>query len=148
MTHIPDSLRTLFSATVTERDGQPVVEIPEGELEADTVAPGETYRVAVLSPVDDGEAARSPGVETGDEATRTGSADGRSGGTEPRGPPVDEGEIREVTIETTGEQGDGLAKVDRGYVVIVPEGRPGETVTVEIDTVRPNVAFAEVVADD
>jgi len=148
MTHIPDSLRTLFSGTVTERDGQPVVEIPEGELEADTVAPGETYRIAVLSPVEDDEPAGESGAPADDEATQTRSSDGRSVGAEPRGPPVDEGEVREVTIETTGEQGDGLAKVDRGYVVIVPEGRPGETVTVEIDTVRPNVAFAEVVAND
>jgi tRNA/tmRNA/rRNA uracil-C5-methylase (TrmA/RlmC/RlmD family) len=31
-----------------------------------------------------------------------------------------------VTIETVGDQGDGIAKVERGYVVIVPETQPGE----------------------
>ena len=59
------------------------------------------------------------------------------------GPPVEEGEVREVTIEATGDQGDGIAKVDQGYVIIVPGGYPGETLSVEIETVRPNVAFAQ-----
>ena len=61
------------------------------------------------------------------------------------GPPVDEGEVRNVTIETVGEQGDGIAKVERGYVVIVPGGQPGDEPTVEIDQVRDNVAFASIV---
>jgi len=60
-------------------------------------------------------------------------------------PPVDEGEIREVTIETVGDQGDGIAKVERGYVLIVPGARPGEAPTVEVETVKRNVAFATVV---
>ena len=140
MTHVPDSLRTLFSATVTERNGRPVVEIPASEIDAAAVVPGETYRVGVFAHA----AANGTTESTGDGETARRDPPSRR----TRGPPVDEGEIREVTIETTGEQGDGLAKVDRGYVVIVPDGRPGETVTVEIDTVRPNVAFAEVVHDE
>jgi len=140
MTHVPDSLRTLFSATVTERDGRPVVEIPASEIDADAVVPGETYRIGVFNHATANTSSESTGGgETAGRGSRSRRADG---------PPVDEGEVREVTIETTGEQGDGLAKVDRGYVVIVPDGRPGETVTVEIDTVRPNVAFAEVVTDE
>ncbi|WP_089827999.1 TRAM domain-containing protein [Halogranum amylolyticum] len=62
-----------------------------------------------------------------------------------QGPPVDAGEVREVTIETLGEQGDGIAKVERGDVVIVDGGHPGEVVDVKIQTVRENVAFAEIV---
>lgn len=65
-----------------------------------------------------------------------------------QGPPVDEGEVREVTIETLGEQGDGIAKVERSYVIIVDGGQPGETVDVDIYTVRGNVAFAEIVASE
>jgi predicted RNA-binding protein with TRAM domain len=50
-----------------------------------------------------------------------------------------------VTIESVGDQGDGIAKVERGYVVIVPDGQPGQQPTVEIDTVRQNVSFATIV---
>jgi predicted RNA-binding protein with TRAM domain len=60
------------------------------------------------------------------------------------GPPVDEGEIREVDIENIGEQGDGIARVARGYVIIVPETEKGERVTIEITEVQQNVAFGEV----
>ncbi|OYR53885.1 hypothetical protein DJ73_06175 [Halorubrum sp. Ea1] len=51
-------------------------------------------------------------------------------------------------MENIGEQGDGIAKIDRGYVVIVPETTVGERVTVELETVRDNVAFADVVERD
>lgn len=61
------------------------------------------------------------------------------------GPPVEEGNRREVEIENLGDQGDGIAKVERGYVVIVPETNIGDRVTVEIQQVRENVAFADVV---
>jgi predicted RNA-binding protein with TRAM domain len=59
-------------------------------------------------------------------------------------PPVAEGEVREVIIETIGDQGDGIAKVERGYVVIVPETERGDEVTVEITQARETVAFAQV----
>ncbi|MFC6906734.1 TRAM domain-containing protein [Halalkalicoccus tibetensis] len=39
-------------------------------------------------------------------------------------PPVTEGNHRTVEIETIGEQGDGIARVERGYVVIVPDTDP------------------------
>ncbi|WP_328766624.1 TRAM domain-containing protein [Haloarcula nitratireducens] len=61
-----------------------------------------------------------------------------------QGPPVEEGETRRVEIEDIGEQGDGVARVERGYVVIVPDTELGERVAVEIQTVTENVAFAEV----
>jgi predicted RNA-binding protein with TRAM domain len=44
-----------------------------------------------------------------------------------------------------GDQGDGIARVDRGYVVIVPDAGVGDRVTVRIKEARENVAFAEVV---
>jgi predicted RNA-binding protein with TRAM domain len=56
--------------------------------------------------------------------------------------------VREVTVETLGDQGDGIAKVERGYVVIVPDARPGDSPTVRIEQVRQNVAFATVVGAD
>jgi len=62
-------------------------------------------------------------------------------------PPVEESEQRDVKIENLGDQGDGIAKVEHGYVVIVPEMSVGDRVTVEIQQVRENVAFADVVDD-
>ena len=50
-----------------------------------------------------------------------------------------------MAIETTGDQGDGIAKVERGYVVIVPGGQPGDEPTVEIEQVQENVTFASIV---
>ncbi len=61
---------------------------------------------------------------------------------------MDEGEVRDVTIETTGDQGDGIAKVERGYVVIVPSGQPGHAPIVEVEQVQENVAFASIVERD
>ena len=63
----------------------------------------------------------------------------------PPAPPVEEGETRTVEIENIGDQGDGITRVERGFVVIVPDTEQGERVAIEITDVRENVAFAEVV---
>lgn len=139
MVQIPDSLRSVFSATVRERDGAYVLEVPVEEVDHGAVASGGTYRVAVLS----GETRPA----TGGGTARPDDVRDESRDRIPE-PPVEEGEIRDVTIETLGDQGDGIAKVDRGYVVIVPDARPGDSPTVEIEQVRRNVAFASVVDSD
>lgn len=143
MIEIPDSLRSVFTATVREREGTYVLEVPAGEVDHGAVTPGKTYRVAVLA-----DTTRSAA-----EGSSARSSDGRdeSGNRPPNRPPeppVEEGEVREVTVETLGDQGDGIAKVERGYVVIVPGARPGDRPTVEIEQVRRNVAFASVVDPD
>lgn len=56
--------------------------------------------------------------------------------------PVRTGDEVEVTIDTVGEEGDGIAKVD-GYTVFVPGTDVGETVTVRITDVKPRFGFAE-----
>jgi len=63
----------------------------------------------------------------------------------PSTPPVAEGEQRTVEIEDIGDQGDGITRVERGFVVIVPDTEQGERVTIEITNVAKTVAFAEVV---
>jgi predicted RNA-binding protein with TRAM domain len=140
MVEIPDSLRSVFSATVQEQDGAYVLEIPAREVDHDAVTAGETCRVAMLS---------SPTSEGGrDEPSQRSTRSGNDRQQGPPEPPVEEGEVREVTIETLGDQGDGIAKVERGYVVIVPDAQPGDEPTIEIDDVRQNVAFASVVEPD
>ncbi|ELZ49846.1 TRAM domain-containing protein [Halorubrum distributum JCM 10118] len=139
MVEISDSLRTMFSAQIEERDGSYIVDVPASEIEHGALAADETYRVAIL------KSESSTSKKTQEEQPQ-------SAAQEPTptsdGPPVDEGEVRDVTIETTGDQGDGIAKVERGYVVIVPGGQPGDEPSVEIEQVKENVAFASIVERD
>ena len=55
------------------------------------------------------------------------------------------GEIRYVEIEDLGKQGDGIARVERGYVIIVPGGEVGERVKVEISEVKSNFSVGEII---
>lgn len=131
---ISDNLVCLYSGQVEEREGSFVVEVPEDEITVGDVTPDGVYRVALLSTgrQDDGEK-REP--ESSDQSTSNRG----------QGPPVDRGDTRTVDIEDIGEKGDGIARVERGYVVIVPDTEQGERVTIEITDVRENMGFAEVV---
>jgi predicted RNA-binding protein with TRAM domain len=129
---IPPQLRCLFAGTVEERNDSYVIEVPKQELQTGSLQAGAMYRVALLSYPTDSEPTQS---ETEPQRERR-----------PQTPPVNEGEQRTVDIEDLGDQGDGLARVERGFVVIVPGTEIGERVTVEITDVRETVAFAEVVA--
>ena len=61
--------------------------------------------------------------------------------------PVDRDDVIEVTIESTGAKGDGIAKVNN-FVVIVPGAKEGEKVKVKITRVLKKMAFAEIVSAD
>lgn len=128
---IPNKLRCLFAGAVEQRDGTYLIEVPDHEIDLGDLQQGETYRVAVL---------RSSSTDKPDETT-TDSQRERT----PSTPPLAEGEQRTVEIEDIGDQGDGITRVERGFVVIVPDTERGERVTVEITDVTENVAFAEVV---
>ena len=135
---ISDKLLCLFSADVTIEDDKYVVEVPRREVDSGSIQPGETYRVALIS--NDSESTES---ETKSESNNT------SGGppSEPQ-PPVEEGEIRYVEVEDIGKQGDGIARVERGYVIIVPDAEIGERVKVEITEVKSNFAVGEIIEED
>ncbi|MFB6141142.1 MAG: TRAM domain-containing protein [Halosimplex sp.] len=159
---ISEQLRCLFSGRVDEEGGSYVVEVPKREIEQGSVRAGETYRVALVpAPATDGGDG-DPGSAVGSSDTRGPERDGGGDGTEPDGradrgggrtsgdrgrqrPPVEEDETRRVEIEDLGDQGDGITRVERGFVVIVPDTEQGERVEVEITDVRETVAFAEVV---
>ena len=126
---ISDQLRCLFSAQIEQRDDTYTVEIPKEELELGNIAAGETYRVALLS------------TETKPTEPEQRTVDRERGSP---APPLEEGEIRRVEIEEIGDQGDGIAKVERGYVVVVPDTERGERVEIKVTDVRENVSFAEV----
>jgi predicted RNA-binding protein with TRAM domain len=125
---VSDRLRCLFSATVEEQEESYVVELPKREIQRGDLQTNDTYQVAILS---------SP--STNEAETHTRSENDMSK------PPVEEGERRTVEIEGLGDQGDGLTRVERGFVVIVPDTDQGERITVEITDVQENVAFADVI---
>lgn len=131
---ISEQLHCLFSAPIEEQNESSVVTIPKRELELGDLQQGEPYRVAIVSSPSHGE----PGA-----AERTEPESQQND--EPPEPPVEEGETRDVEIEDIGEQGDGITRVERGFVVIVPDTKKSERVTIEITDVRQNVAFADVV---
>ncbi|SFR50738.1 MULTISPECIES: TRAM domain-containing protein [Halorubrum] len=160
MVEITDSLACLYTGRVESRGDDYVVTVPASEIEHGSVSVGETYRIAVLDragPDDgstatvDGDGASVPDTDGGSGGARSDdgqrpSSRGAAGAVQPD-PPVSEGEVRDVTIETLGDKGDGIAKIERGYVVIVPDAEPGEEPTVEITSVRENVSFANVVEE-
>ncbi|MFC6960899.1 TRAM domain-containing protein [Halocatena marina] len=127
---ISEKLLCLFSAEVSASGDTYTVEIPRREIETGSIDPGETYRVALISASDDSP---SPSTSTPDQVTG-----------QPQ-PPVEGGEIRYVEIEDLGKQGDGIARVERGYVIIVPDSEVGERVKVEITEVKSNFAVGEII---
>lgn len=128
---IPDQLRCLFASTVEEQDDAYVVEVPQHEVQRGDLQHGETYRVALL-----------PALSTEESEHSEARSQSEPG---PMEPPVEEGDQRTVEIDDIGEQGDGITRVERGFVVIVPDTDHGERVTIEITDVRENVAFADVI---
>ncbi|MBB6645211.1 TRAM domain-containing protein [Halobellus ruber] len=139
--NISDDLLCLYSARVTEQGDTYTVEVPKQEIQQGSVQAGETCRVALISSTGDESASES--TTRNEELTE---GDSRSRGRDAQSdPPVSEGEMREVKIESLGDKGDGITKIDGGYVVIVPDTEVGERVTIRLDDVRENVGFAEVV---
>ena len=132
---ISEKLLCLFSAEVRETDGgEYAVDVLNREVDAGSLEPGETYRVALVAR--DGSAASSGDADE----TASSVDDGPQ-------PPVEPGEMRYVEIEDLGKQGDGIARVERGYVIIVPDTEVGERVKIEVTEVKSNFAVGEVVEE-
>jgi predicted RNA-binding protein with TRAM domain len=129
---ISDKLLCLFNAEVEADDEEYVVRVPKSEVDHGAVEPGEVYRVALIG--------RGEGEEASAEGTTVTASD------EPQ-PPVEAGEVRYVEIEDLGKQGDGIARVERGYVIIVPDAEVGERVKIEVTEVKSNFAVGEVIEE-
>lgn len=130
---ISEKLLCLFSADVSEEEDRYVIEVPQQEVETGDIDPDDVYRVALIS--------REEATES--EST---TAQPQTAPSEPQ-PPVDIGETRYVEIEDIGKQGDGIARVERGYVIIVPDADVGERVKVEVTEVKSNFAVGEIVEE-
>ncbi|MFW5934696.1 MAG: TRAM domain-containing protein [Halolamina sp.] len=133
---ISDELLCLFSATVREEGDRYVVEVPKREIERGSLESGDTYRVALID-----------GDGDGGGAAATNSTSQRTGGEGEPQPPVEKGEVRYVEVEDIGKQGDGIARVERGYVIIVPGAEVGERVKIEVSEVKSNFAVGEIIEE-
>ena len=131
---ISEKLLCLFSTEVSSEDDRYVIEVPKREIETGDVEPGSVYQVAVIT-----REANESGSSAPDRRP-TGSS------TEPQ-PPVEIGETRYVEIEDIGKQGDGIARVERGYVIIVPGADVGERVKIEVSEVKSNFAVGEIIEE-
>ncbi|CAP13129.1 MULTISPECIES: TRAM domain-containing protein [Halobacterium] len=139
---ISDELLCLFNAEVTVKDDEYVVEVPKSEIETGSVDPGDVYRVALIERHGDAD-----NTSTTSSASSSSSSTSTGASSEPQ-PPVEEGEIRYVEIEDIGKQGDGIARVERGYVIIVPDAEIGERVKVEVTEVKSNFAVGEIIDEE
>lgn len=129
---ISDNLLCLFSAELRETDDGYSVEVPQREIDTGQLTPGDTYRVALIAQQDaETETPESAPIEP-EEGPQ---------------PPVEPGEIRYVEIEDLGKQGDGIARVERGYVIIVPGADVDERVKIEVTEVKSNFAVGEVIEE-
>ncbi len=129
---IPNQLLCLFSADISDEGDRYVIEVPRREIETGGVSVDGTYRIALIDTQRDDKSGESGGAKTPEG--------------EPQ-PPVEPGEIRYVEIEDLGKQGDGIARVERGYVIIVPGTKVGERVKIEISEVKSNFAVGEKIED-
>ncbi|MFP9059295.1 TRAM domain-containing protein [Natrialbaceae archaeon A-chndr2] len=139
---ISEKLLCLFSTDVVEEDDRYVIEIPRQEVETGDVEPGDIYRVALISRERESEEST-----TATDASSSATAPSRPAAPSEPQPPVDVGETRYVEIEDIGKQGDGIARVERGYVIIVPGAEVGERVKVEVSEVKSNFAVGEIIEE-
>lgn len=165
MVSIPTELESLFSGRISETSSEYVIEVPKSEVESGVLQTGEDYRVGLFSRI---ASSQSSGDNQSSSASESVVSDSQDPGaiqhrahnsrqTKPDTsqknrsysstvtPPVSEGELIEVEIESIGNEGDGIAKVDDGYVIFVPKTSEGDTVLIRIKTVKENVAFATAV---
>ncbi|EMA23961.1 TRAM domain-containing protein [Haloarcula marismortui] len=139
MMRVDDSLISMFHSTLTTGSDtdESLVEIPDSEIETGPLSEGETYRIAILGPIEDGN-----NSVTDTPSSELSSPTATTSGSENCQYPVSEGQKVTLEIEDMGDEGDGIAKVN-GYAVIVPDATVGEEVTVRISNTRSSHAFAE-----
>jgi predicted RNA-binding protein with TRAM domain len=126
-----DQILCLFNAEIEKLGDDYVIRIPDEEVEKEGLNEGEKYCVAF--------------TRIGDEPKF--SDERRDAPNKGPQPPVEKGEIRYVEIEDLGKQGDGIARAERGYVIIIPGSNIGEQVKIEITDVKPNFAMGNIIDD-
>lgn len=135
---VSDNVYCVVPVIVELVDGRYVIEIPDSVMENGGIDRGEVCRVAMLEP-----ASKHGGGSEGDSLSQTGYTKGV--GSRGEGPPVSVEDILELEITSVGDQGDGVARTEEGYVIFVPGTHKGDRVAVEIREVNPQYAFGDVI---
>lgn len=117
-----------FSARIEQKDDRYIVEIPADEIQHGTLDLDDIYQVRFHTSLQNRSSRQSPYEESN--------------------PPVSRGDTRRVEIEHLGDEGNGITRLEDGYVVIVPDTEPGDMVQIELTDVNPNVGFADVIEDE
>lgn len=137
--NIEDDPQCIFSTEISHGDLGHAIEVPPEEIELGSLDPNSPVRVAIYQPHSESQS----GPQTRNSNNSTTESNDTS-----LQPPVSTGESRSVTIDDRGNQGDGIAKVGTGFVLIVPGADVGETVDVKITNVKDNFAIAEPIQQD
>lgn len=149
MTKVPTRLLTLYSAEIDTTGDTYTIKVPKREVEMGDVDPEATHQIGLFEkPTSGGDssAERQPSKNGDANSNRNHiETDHGSRGYSDDGPPVEKGEQVKVEIESIGKKGDGIAKVDKGYVIIVPDTNVGEKITARITDTKENVGFGEVI---
>lgn len=135
MTENDSSIVCKYTAQLKTENGRYVIAVPDAEVEYGPLTTDGAYQVTI-------ERVTAQSQDTTTTATSSNSGPQASG----TQAPVAEGERVNVEIEDLGQQGDGIARVGPGYVLIVPGSDVGDSVTVEVQEINPNFGFAEIVA--
>lgn len=133
---VPNSIISLYTAEIVEDDGSYYVEIPSGEVENTHLQVGDTVKVGLHNVESESNEVYTEPVEDNNDTQRFTSKQHQT-------PPVAEDDEVTVTVEDVGKKGDGIARVDGSFVIIVPGARPGDTVDVKVTDVKETFAIGE-----
>lgn len=142
---VPDNLLCLFTAELEETNGSYIIEVPAREISKGQLQPDQTYRAAAVQTDPTKQEVQTRNQDQTDSVAKNSGDQSQNHERPDQQPPVEKGEQRTVEIEDLGDQGDGITRVERGYVVIVSDTEPNERVRIEITDVSENVGFAEVI---
>lgn len=139
------NMLSVFASAIKEEDEEYYIEVPSNEIKHGPLNEGEDIQVVIRE--QEGNVAVQGQGNQG-QRSETGSRNhSRNGGrnTSQNQQPVSEGDVKRVEIESMGDQGDGIARVDRGYVLIIPDTEIGDDAKVRVTNVNENYADAEVI---
>ena len=137
---VPQELVYLSVHDIQQRNGQYYIQIPSEHIESGSLDQSKQYRIALIDTVDSSQTESQYLDRHSDESDSSNFDQGQRDQ-----PPVSEGDVLTVEVDSTGEKGDGIAHVAGGYVVVVEGGTVGEEITVRIDTVKRNYSFATII---
>jgi len=135
MTKETDNVACRYTAQLVTKESRYVIEVPDAEVEFGPLTEDGAYRVTIEH-LAESQTSAADGAQKADGQSRTSGAQA----------PVTEGDRLDITIEDLGQQGDGIARVGPGYIIIVPGSSVGDTLTVEVQEVNPSFGFAEIVS--